>query len=107
MIRPLSTTLTFIFVSTFSAFGQDEIPKEINQLLDKNICNTCHRLDERLIGPSYKELSKKGYDIKTTIELIANPNPENWPDYPPMAPMGHIDKKELKSIAKWLVELEN
>ena len=87
--------------------AQDTIPEEINTLLTKNICNTCHKLDEKLIGPSYKELAAKGYDVKTTMELIANPKPENWPDFPPMAPMTWVDKKELREIARWIVEINN
>ena len=105
MTRLASTLFIFMFTA-FAGIAQDKIPEEVNKLLDKNICNTCHKLDERLIGPSYRELSAKGYDIKTTMELIAEPKPENWPDYPPMAPMGFVDKKELKVIAKWIVDLK-
>ncbi len=94
-----------LLLSAITVSAQDSIPEEINKLLTKNICNTCHKLDEKLIGPSYKDLASKGYDIKTTMELIANPKPENWPGYPPMAPMSYVDKKELKQIASWIVKL--
>ena len=106
MVR-ISFVFTIIIAALTNASAQEQIPEEVNKLLTKNICNTCHKLDEKLIGPSYRELSAKGNDIKTTMELIAQPKPENWPGYPPMAPMGFVDKKELKVIAKWIVELEN
>lgn len=85
--------------------AQDEIPRNINYLLNKNICNTCHQLDEKLIGPSYKELASKGNSAKEIAELIKQPQPSNWPDYPPMAAMPYLQDKEVDKIAKWIATL--
>ncbi len=85
--------------------AQDAIPKEINTLLTKNICSTCHKLDERLIGPSYTELASKGNSVEEIMQLIAEPQPTNWPDYPPMAPMPFLDEKEVRKMAEWIAGL--
>lgn len=87
------------------AQSASEIPAGINALLSKNICNSCHKLDEKFIGPSYRELASKGNSAKEIAALIVQPNPENWPGYPPMAPMPHIDKKEVKRMADWIESL--
>ncbi len=48
----------------------------------------------------------KGNSEKEIMALIFEPNVENWPGYPPMSPMPHIDKAEVKKIAKWIKSLE-
>lgn len=92
------------FISTVM-IAQDDIPKNVQSLLDKHLCTTCHQLDSKLIGPSFYELAETGNSIKEISELIAKPNPANWPGYPPMAPMAHISKNELKEMAKWIHSL--
>lgn len=82
-----------------------QIPTDIKVLLDRHVCSTCHKLDGKLIGPSYMELSQKGQSVKTVQALIYEPKPENWPGYPPMAPMPHLPKDDVKKIAEWIVSL--
>ena len=105
-MKSIISLLSFI-AFTCVAYGQDSVPTDIQALLDKNICSVCHKLDEKLIGPSYKELASKGYSEKEIAELIVTPIPANWPDYPPMAPMPHLDKGEVKKIAKWIYSLSS
>ena len=98
-------TLCFCIAATIG-YSQSEIPEDVNKLLTKNLCSACHKLDQKLVGPSYKELASKGNSEKEIIALIYEPNPSNWPDYPPMAPLPHLDKNEVKTIAKWIKSLE-
>jgi hypothetical protein len=34
--------------------------------------------------------------------LIVMPKPENWPDYTPMAPMGHVPRTDIRKLAAWI-----
>ena len=107
-MNPLRLLLIFtIAFATFQAGTSQsaDIPEDINQLLTKNMCNTCHKLDEKLIGPSYIELAKKNSNPKDITKLIQEPQPSNWPDYPPMAPMPFLDAKEVKVMAEWIGSL--
>ena len=99
--------LTFTFASfvAISSYGQAEIPKEINTLLTKNMCSSCHKLDEKLIGPSYKELASTKMKPKEIAALIVEPKPSNWPDYPPMAAMPYLKEDEVKKMAEWIASL--
>src|SRR5215212_1154272 len=63
-----------------------EIPADVSALLEKYTCRNCHKADEKLIGPAYKEVALKGYRDAEIVNLIYNPKPENWPGYPPMLP---------------------
>jgi zinc protease len=37
------------------------IPTEIEALLSKNTCTTCHAVETKLVGPAYKEVALKNY----------------------------------------------
>lgn len=79
-----------------------EIPAEINTLLEKNTCLTCHKVDEKLIGPAYKEVAAKAYSDEEMVNLMYNPKPEHWPGYPPMLAQTSLPKDEALTIAKWI-----
>ena len=81
---------------------------QVQQLLQKNTCLTCHNPNTKLIGPSYKEIAKQKYSVAKIVQLIQKPNPENWPGYATrMPPMAHVPKAELTKIAEWIKSLEN
>jgi cytochrome c551/c552 len=82
-----------------------QIPSEIKSLLAKNTCLGCHKMDSKLIGPSFLSIAQKGYTQKKLVQLIKEPVPENWPDYPPMAPMAWIEDEQLEAMSSWIASL--
>ncbi len=96
----------FLCAATTIANAQTQIPADIEALLSKNTCLACHRVDQRLVGPGYKEvMAKKKYKPEQIVELIYAPKPANWPGYPPMAALANVPKDEALKIAKWIVTL--
>ena len=89
-----------------AAIAQNTIPKDIQTLLQKNTCLACHTVDKKLVGPSYKDIRKKNYKPDQIVNLIYNPQPKNWPGYPPMAPMKQVPKVEALKIATWIANLK-
>ncbi len=83
-----------------------EIPSDIKSILKRNTCLTCHRLDTKLIGPSYIDASQKLASVEEIIGLIRNPDPSRYPEYPPMAGINISDEDGTK-IAEWLLSLKN
>jgi cytochrome c551/c552 len=79
--------------------------KEVTALLTKHTCSACHKKDERSVGPAYKEIAKRKYSTQKIVQLVHNPQPSNWPDYTPMAPMAHVPKKDIEKIAVWINSL--
>ncbi|HSF54417.1 MAG TPA: c-type cytochrome [Algoriphagus sp.] len=80
---------------------------EIKTLLTKNTCTACHQKDKKLIGPAYVDVAKRNYSPEKIVELIYNPQPENWPGYAtPMAPMPQVPKEEALKIARWINSLK-
>lgn len=89
--------------------GENTIPTEaeIKTLLAKNTCTACHQPDKKLIGPAYVDVAKRNYSPEKIVELIYNPQPQNWPDYAtPMAPMPQVPREEALKIARWINSLK-
>ena len=82
-----------------------EIPSEIKSLLAKNTCLGCHKMDSKLVGPSFLAIAQREYTQKELVQLIKEPVPENWPDYPPMAPMAWIEGEQLEAMSTWIASL--
>jgi cytochrome c551/c552 len=83
-----------------------EPPAEINELLNKHTCLTCHAAAERVVGPSYVDVAKRNYTADEIVSLIYNPKPEHWPDYPPMIGLPKVPKEDALKIANWIISLK-
>ncbi len=90
----------FLFIASLA--NAQSLPAEVKKVSDKYACAGCHLMDARLVGPSWKELAKKKYSAKKMGALIRKPKPENWPGYPPMAPLANITDAEVKVMSDWL-----
>ncbi len=81
------------------------VPAEVSALLNKHACFACHQAYDKVIGPAYSEVAKKKYSADKIVELVHSPKPENWPGYPPMAPLAHVPKADIIVIANWINSL--
>lgn len=79
--------------------------KEATAILAKNTCLACHKKEERSVGPSYKEVAARKYSNARIVQLIYKPEPQNWPELTPMAPMTNMPKAEAAKIAAWINSL--
>ncbi|MFL0161033.1 hypothetical protein [Aquirufa salirivi] len=76
---------------------------EAMALLKKHTCVACHAREEKLIGPSFTDISKRKYSDKQILALVYKPNPKNWPDFATeMAPMSHVPARDVLKIASWI-----
>ncbi len=80
--------------------------KEAMAILQKNTCLACHKKNENAVGPSYKEIAARKYKNEKIVKLIYQPEPQNWPEYTPMAPMTNMPKAEAAKIAAWINSLK-
>ncbi len=90
-----------------AAIAQDPtVPADIQVLLDKYSCTSCHAVSRRLVGPMWTAVAAKGYTAKRIMQLVKAPEPANWPGYSPMAAQTNVPKADLQKIANWLVEMK-
>lgn len=104
-IGMLWATALALVAGMSTANAQVKVPENITTLMNKYTCSACHRVDARLVGPAYTDVAKKKYTNEKIIELIYKPVPENWPGYPPMAPMTQVPKEDALTLAKYINSL--
>lgn len=71
-------------------------------LATKHGCLACHHPDNKIVGPAYKEVAKRGYSEDKIVELIAKPQPENWPGFIAMPPQAQVPAEDARELAKWI-----
>jgi hypothetical protein len=65
-----------------------EIPSEIKSLLSKNTCLGCHKMDKKLIGPSFLAIAKRGYTDKELDAVDQGTGPGELVRLPTNGPNG-------------------
>ncbi len=78
---------------------------EVKKLLEKHTCNSCHKVNDRAVGPAFAEIANRKYSTQKIVNLVHNPQPQNCPGYTPMAPMAHVPKKDIEKMAIWINSL--
>ena len=81
---------------------------QVKPLLTKYTCLACHNADKKQVGPAYIDVAKRNYSIDKILQLIKNPQPQNWPGYStPMAPMPQVPVADARKIAAWINSLDD
>lgn len=82
------------------------IPPAVNALLQKHSCYTCHKVDKKMVGPSWTDIAAKKYTSNKFVDLVYKPVPSNWPTYKPaMLPLPKVPKADLEKMAAWVATL--
>ncbi|MFZ0390067.1 MAG: c-type cytochrome, partial [Calditrichia bacterium] len=80
-----------------------EVDLALGRDVYQNICSSCHRFDEKLVGPPYNEVLPKYANKKDElIEFVKNPY-DISPSYPPMPDLG-LNEQQVRSVIAYLFE---
>ena len=80
---------------------------DVKGMMANYTCLSCHNPDRKLVGPSFRDIAKRKYSAEKILQLIHNPQPENWPEYPtPMPPMPQVKKEDALKIAAYINSLK-
>lgn len=80
---------------------------DVKAMMTSYTCLSCHNPDRKLVGPAFKDIAKRNYNAEKIVQLIHNPKPENWPDYPtPMPPMPQVKREDALKIAAYINSLK-
>lgn len=78
---------------------------EGRSLIEGSDCLGCHKLDERMIGPSYKEVAEKYENTPENVEMLANKIIKGssgvWGDVP--MPAHGFSKENAKFMAQYIL----
>lgn len=79
------------------------------QLISKSDCLTCHREDEKLVGPAYKEVASKYEMSEANVKHLAGKIIKGgsgvWGEVP-MTPHPTISEEDAAEMAKYVLSLK-
>jgi cytochrome c len=87
-----------------------EIPAEFKKgadLIAANDCLGCHKIDEKLVGPSYKEVAAKYTvaDVEVLAQTIISGGKGHWGEIPMTAHAGS-SKPDAIEMVKYILSLK-
>jgi cytochrome c len=76
------------------------------KLATEKACLTCHTVDKKLVGPSYKEVAAKYRSDKNAMAVLAKSirggSTGKWGQVP-MPPNASVSEKEAAILSKWIL----
>lgn len=110
IVKPVSNASTAVkkadAVKTATKAPAVPVYNDVKAMLASYTCLSCHNPDKKLVGPAFKEIAKRKYSPEKMVQLIHNPQPQNWPDYPtPMPPMPQVKTEDALKIAAYINSL--
>jgi len=116
-IKILAAIIALGSLSSFSSYKSiskeyssivEEQPSEGEVIMKKLDCATCHKMDKKVIGPSFLDIAKKYPTNDKNINYLSDKMIKGgsgvWGAIP-MAPHATLKKDEAKKIAKYILSL--
>jgi cytochrome c len=79
------------------------------KLISSSDCLTCHKVDAKIVGPSYTDVANKYASTEENIEMLASKiiagGSGSWGEIP-MAPHPTISKDDAKEMVKYILALK-
>jgi cytochrome c len=81
--------------------------QNVDELLKKHACLSCHAVDKKLVGPAYKEVAAKYRGQKdaekTLAEKVKKGGVGVWGQVP-MPPNPGVSDADLNTMVKWILQ---
>ncbi len=106
-------------VETGAADSANEVAKNLSanptyqhglELTAIYLCSSCHKIDEKLTGPAYRDVANKYADadeatIAKLVKKIIDGGSGVWGEVP-MTPHPNLSEKDAKSMVKYILLLK-
>jgi cytochrome c len=80
------------------------------ELMNNSDCKTCHKVDEKLIGPAFRDIANKYPNNTATLDTLAHKiikgGQGNWGSIP-MAAHDKLSLEDATAMAKYVLLLKN
>ncbi|MEZ2742167.1 c-type cytochrome [Paenalcaligenes hominis] len=104
-IKYLALCLPLVFGASVAKAEAASFEK-VQEILQKNACLACHQVDNKVVGPAYKEVAEKYKDDPANAELLTKHIKEGsqgvWGAIP-MPPNVGITDEDLTVVVDWLM----
>jgi len=107
-MRIFVPALAAVVLSTSPAARAAE-PQAGQGLMTRNGCLACHGVDQKIVGPGFKEIALKYRGDATAAGNLAEKVKAGgrgvWGDIP-MPPNGHVKDDDIRTIVDWVLALD-
>jgi cytochrome c len=83
--------------------------EEGKQLLSKNDCLSCHKMDVKIVGPAYKDVAKKYPATAANYEMLSQKviagGSGNWGDVP-MSAHPSVPAADVKKMVQYILSIK-
>ncbi|MFC0444344.1 c-type cytochrome [Pseudidiomarina halophila] len=83
--------------------------EEAEKLAQQNACTACHGIENKIVGPAYKDVAEKyaGQDnaVATLKDSIKNGGKGKW-GQTPMPAQPQLSDEQLTLLAEWILSLK-
>ena len=103
-MKTLVSGVALAFVAAFAAAPARA--QNVDDLLKKHACLSCHAVDKKLVGPAYKEVAAKYRPQKDAQKLLVEKVKKGgvgaWGQVP-MPPNAAVPDADLNAMVKWIL----
>ena len=89
----------------------DSANREAASIIAANDCLTCHRINEKSVGPSYMEIAAKYHynqgNIENLIHSIINGSVGIWGNEKKMTPHPNLTFNDAEKMVKYILTLKD
>lgn len=88
-----------------TAEADDEVAGEVSgeDLFNSKGCTACHSIDNKIVGPAFKDVAAKGASASTLAGHIKNGSVGEWGSIP--MPPNNVTEDEANTLAEWVLSL--
>ena len=87
-----------------------EVAKQGEVLIGYSDCYTCHKVDQRSVGPAFEDIAKRYPANKIYIEMLAQKvirgGNRSW-GYPVMSPHPQLSLEDAKLMVSYILSMKN
>ncbi len=103
----LNTKINILFASALMIFATQNVVAD-EALAKSSNCLACHTVDNKIIGPAFKDIAAKykGDDgaIATLTDKVKNGGSGAWGDMP-MPPNAAVSDADIETLVNWILSL--
>jgi cytochrome c len=94
---------------TESAPAGETLSEKAMAIISKNDCATCHKIEEKVTGPAWRDVAKKYAGVDTAVQYLAGKIISGgggvWGEIP-MAPHPALSMEDAKTLAEYVMSLK-